>query len=60
MSKTKAFLLSVGLVLVVFLMSAVMHVLSCVKNQLNGAGIFYTALCAIYFLIVSTWFWSHK
>lgn len=60
MSKTKAFLLSVGIMLVVFLISAVTHVLSCVNHQLNGTEIFCTALCGIYFLIVSTWFWNRK
>lgn len=60
MSKTKAFLLSVGIVFVVFLMSTVMYVLSSVNQPLNGTEIFCTDLFAIYFLIVSTWFWSNK
>jgi hypothetical protein len=56
MSKTKAFLLSVCIVLAVFLISAVVHVVS----QLEIADEVCVVLCTIYFLIVSTWFWSRK
>lgn len=56
MSKTKAFLLSVSIVLVVFLISAVVHM----SRQLGVADELCMALCTIYFLIVSTWVWSDK
>ena len=56
MSKTKAFLLSVSIVLAVFLISAAVHV----SHQLGIAVELCIALCTIYFLIVSTWFWSDK
>lgn len=56
MSKAKAFLLSVGIVLAVFLFSAAVHMVS----QLGIADEVCVVLCTIYFLIVSTWFWSDK
>jgi phosphate starvation-inducible membrane PsiE len=56
MSKTKAFLLSVGIVLVVFLISAVVHM----SRQLGVVEELCVALCVAYFLIVSTCFWSDK